>query len=109
MRVHGRVSFGKELFPKHATSRVGLTSFRRCQHCGFPNDTQKTAWSKKGEGLVKTANPSTDADGLITPAEFTAKTGCAHCGSLNWTPARPKKLKNEDVSLTRWKSRRRWR
>lgn len=108
-RIGGRVSFGSELFPKHQTSRLGLTSYRRCQHCGMLNDTQTTAWSKRGDGLVKTAEPSTDSDGLITPAEFTAKSGCRHCGSLYWTSYKPRKLKNEDVSLTRWRSRRRWR
>ena len=80
--------------PVHPTSsaqkkdRVGVTSLFRCIQCGFCNDSNKTVWSKQGEGYER----GTDANGNV---EMQNRTGCGNCGSHNWRKSKPPKVRDD--------------
>mgnify|MGYP001586066359 CR=1 FL=1 len=80
----GAPSFGRPVFPSPTGGRsnqIGLTPLRRCMQCGFPCDVNETAFSRKGEGMDENQ-------------EVVA--GCPQCGSLNWQPSKPSKIKDDE-------------
>jgi len=103
------IRLGKPVFPSPTAGRgerIRRTPFRRCIQCGTDNDTRKTAWAKRGEGLKKTAEPGAADDTGVhsTPAVFDVKSGCVFCGSKYWLTSRPKKLPHSRrLPATGWK------
>lgn len=77
-------SFGSLVHSDRGTKRIGVTPLKRCRFCRFANDTRTTAWSNRGEGNVQ-----------ISSTEFSARAGCAFCGSMNWHPGKPVKLPDD--------------
>jgi len=65
--------------------RIGKTPFRRCIHCGMYNDTRKTAWAKKGDGVIRSG-----------PRKGESSSGCVFCGSKHWLKGKPVKLPEGD-------------
>lgn len=94
-------TFGRTVYPAPGATgrgeRVGRTPLRRCRQCGTPNDTRKTA-----TGAGDTISHAADGDPTVGG-------GCRFCGSLSWTKANSRKIKDgsDTLPFRGWRRKRR--
>ena len=83
-------NFGSSVHPSETASgkkdRVGITALLKCQQCGAYNNSNRTTWSKQGEGLTDSEDGTDSVNG----------SGCWHCGSLNWRKSKPPKIREDE-------------
>jgi len=95
-RINRFPVIGETVFPSPSASargrRIEWTPFRRCVQCGLPNDTRRTSWSIKGDGI----GPPTDVVfNSVTQVNVKDKAnlgGCRFCASKHWQRSKPFKL-----------------
>lgn len=98
-------SWGRTVYPAPGASRkgqrVGRTPWRRCRQCGMPNDTRKTG-TGAGDGITVAASDASTGDPTVT-------SGCRFCGSLSWTKAKSRQIKDGSLTLPflGWRRKRR--
>ncbi len=123
-RINRFPIIGENVFPSPSASRRGRriewTPFRRCVQCGLPNDTRRTSWAKKGDGIgppqdvfFTFVTKIGDITEEVTRLQGGAKDkdilgGCRFCGSKFWQRSKPFKLPDtRNFPASNWRGLRR--
>lgn len=95
MRKSANPNFGRNVFPSPTADprgrQIGQTPFRRCQQCGLPYDTRRTAWAPQGDGL---GDPTTVSSSTNTKDRANIA-GCRFCGTLQVNRVKPEPLPDD--------------